>query len=411
MSIPAAPKENIRFTVSYTLYGNEQEARNKAQDICYEQTVEFPRDLTPHGFIEEVIVGRIEEFRPITERAGNKSAKGRPHGGRKSGEQEPEGRTARQPTEGCYRADISFAAQAAGAGLPQLLNVIFGNISLKQGIRVERVALPETILRNFCGPRFGRPGLRRLTGVTNRPLLCTALKPMGLSPAELAAQAAAFAMGGIDIIKDDHGLADQPFCPFEERVSRCTEAVRNANRKTGRSALYMPNITAPADQLLKRARFARKLGAGALLFMPGLAGVDGMRLLAADDSLDLPMVSHPAFWGSFTSCPSNGLSPFFLYGQLMRLAGADAVIFPHYGGRFPFSRDDCASIARGCAAPMGDIALSFPAPGGGITRERLHDMLSVYGREFVLLIGGELHRGGTDLAANCREVLNLLENR
>jgi ribulose-bisphosphate carboxylase large chain len=28
----------------------------------------------------------------------------------------------------------------------------------------------------------------------------------------------ACALGGIDIIKDDHGLSDQPFCRYEERV-------------------------------------------------------------------------------------------------------------------------------------------------------------------------------------------------
>jgi hypothetical protein len=37
----------------------------------------------------------------------------------------------------------------------------------------------------------------------------TALKPMGSTTAELAKMAYDFAKGGIDIIKDDHGLADQ----------------------------------------------------------------------------------------------------------------------------------------------------------------------------------------------------------
>jgi ribulose-bisphosphate carboxylase large chain len=385
MSTHPLPADSDRFTVSYTLSGDEREAMIKARDICYEQTVEFPEDLTPSGFIKDVIVGKIEEFGPPEAGPGTLGG----------GE--------------CYRADISFAAQTVGTELTQLLNVIFGNISLKAGIRVEKLRLPDGMLRHFRGPRFGQQGLRALTGVENRPLICTALKPMGLSPERLAEQAYAFAQGGIDIIKDDHGLADQPFCPFEERVSRCAQAVAEANRETGGSSLYMPNITAPADRLAARARLARDCGAGALLVMPGLTGADHMRLLADDDSLNLPLVSHPAFWGGFTSCPQNGLSPFFLYGQLMRLAGADAVVFPHYGGRFPFSREDCVSIAEGCAAVMGDLSSSLPVPGGGVTGERLRDMHNVYGREFMLLIGGELHRGGPDLAENCRVFVKMLE--
>ena len=41
---------------------------------------------------------------------------------------------------------------------------------------------------------------------------------MGLPAHALADLAYQFALGGIDIIKDDHGLADQSFAPFKERV-------------------------------------------------------------------------------------------------------------------------------------------------------------------------------------------------
>ena len=133
------------------------------------------------------------------------------------------------------------------------------------------------------GPRFGQAGLRALLGVPDRPLLCTAIKPMGLGPEALAELAYRLALGGIDLIKDDHGLADQPFCPFDERVPRCAAAVARANRETGRRVLYVPNVTAPALAISRRARLARDAGAGGLLFCPGLAGLDAMRALADDD--------------------------------------------------------------------------------------------------------------------------------
>jgi len=43
---------------------------------------------------------------------------------------------------------------------------------------------------------------------------------------------------GVDLIKDDHSLADQTSAPFAERVERCQEAVVRANDETGGNALY-----------------------------------------------------------------------------------------------------------------------------------------------------------------------------
>ena len=114
----------------------------------------------------------------------------------------------------------------------------------------------------FAALHFGRAGLRELTGAADRPLLSTALKPMGLAPADLAELAYRFALGGIDLIKDDHGLTNQTFCPFEERLARCTEAVAKANRETGGRSIYLPNVTAAPEEMRRRARLANQAGAG-----------------------------------------------------------------------------------------------------------------------------------------------------
>ena len=52
----------VRYSVSYLISGDEGTALSKTRDICYEQTVEFPEDLTPEGDIKYHIVGRIEDF-------------------------------------------------------------------------------------------------------------------------------------------------------------------------------------------------------------------------------------------------------------------------------------------------------------------------------------------------------------
>lgn len=359
-----------RFSVLYRLLGDERQARAKAESICIEQTVEFPTELIPADDIRGQIFGQIESFRPIDQ----------------------------AHAEAC----ISYAVEITGFTLPQLINVIFGNISLQPGIRVERIDLSDSLLAKFKGPRFGRAGWRRLLDIPKRPLLCTALKPMGFSPKQLADLAYQFARGGIDIIKDDHGLADQPFSTFQERAQYCTEAVLRANRETGFNCIYMPSINAPADQLVEYALFAKQTGTGALLMMPGLSGLDSMRQLAEDDRIALPIMSHPAFQGSFVTSPDQGISHFALFGQLARLAGADATIFPNFGGRFSFSREECKRIAEGAAATMGHLRPIFPTPGGGMNLDRLEEMSDLFGRDVIFLIGGGLYRQGSDLAQNSR---------
>jgi ribulose-bisphosphate carboxylase large chain len=366
-----------RIQVWYKLTGSQYDANVKAQVICLEQTVEFPAELVPPGFIRDQILGRIESFSEIDDNH--------------------------------FLVQISYAVETSGFELPQLFNLFFGNSSIKPGIRLERFELPDGLVQCFKGPRFGRAGLRERLKVPRRPLLSTALKPMGLSAAQLADYAYRFALGGIDIIKDDHGLANQPFAPFQDRVESCVAAVERANRETGRKSIYVPNITAPVDRIRDQALFAKRAGAGGLMISPGLTGFDTMRWLAEDDEIGLPIISHPAFQGSFVVESSIGISHYALFGQFSRLAGADAVIFPNYGGRFSFSREECGQITTGTTVAMGPLKPIFPAPGGGMSLDRVPDMLEVYGNDVIFLIGGGLHQQGPDLVENCRCFQRMVE--
>ncbi len=369
-----------RFRVTYHLRGSNVQARSVAHELCIEQTVEFPEDLIHQPWIRDHVFGRIESLQPVAD--------------------EPE------PT---WAAVLSYAVETAGQELTQLLNVIYGNFSLKPGVRVQHLDLSPQIVKPYVGPRFGVAGLRQLLRVPQRPVLATAIKPMGLGGIDLAAMAGQLALGGMDIIKDDHGLADQSFGHYAERVARCAEAVQQACAKTGEVCLYAPNVAARFDQVLQRAHFAKQCGAGALLVAPGLVGWDTMRALAEDDTLGLPIFAHPALTGAFVAERSHGLAHGVVFGQLARLAGADVSIFPHVGGRFAFSARDCSEIAEHCAARFHHLAPILPAPAGGMSVNRSAEMRAFYGNDVVLLVGGDLHRNGGDLVANGRHFRALVE--
>ena len=375
--------DSARFVVAYDVVAaDEKSAREKILAICLEQTVELPAELVPEGtWIREHVVGRLER---LERNAG---------------------------LNGSWRCEVSYHADTVGGEITQLMNVVFGNTSMKEGVMVADLKMPPRVLSEFPGPKFGVEGLRRLVGVPSGPMLMTALKPMGSSVAELAKMAYAFAKGGIDIIKDDHGLADQPWAPYDERVKACAAAVARANAETGRRCVYAPCVCAPAHLVLARARAARDAGAGAVLMIPGITGLDTMRDLAADETFGLPIICHPALLGAMLGGGSKkrvgGFSHEVLLGVLPRLAGADATIFPSFGGRFGFSLEECKSLQRGASREMGSFPAIFPSPGGGVTLERVAAMREAYGEDLMLLIGGSLMGHSPDLAANSKHFMKV----
>ena len=378
------------FRVTYAVSSpDEAGARAIVDALCLEQTVELPLALVPPGtWINEHVVAKCESLRR-----------------RAIQPKHPEAGDVR------WEAVVRYSDDTAGGELPQLLNVIFGNTSIKENVMVLDVALSPTLTNKFLGPRFGTAGLREILGVPKGPMLMTALKPMGSSVSKLAEMAYLFAKGGIDVIKDDHGLANQRYAPYEERVRACCAAVRRANAETGRKCVYAPCLNAPAHLVVSRAKFAKAAGAGAVLMIPGITGLDSARALAEDPEFNLPIICHPAILGAMLGGGSKeecrGFSHKALLGILPRLAGCDATIFPSFGGRFGFSVDECKEILAGCRAPMGSMPSILPCPGGGMTLERVDAMRREYGDDVCFLIGGSLIGHSPDLVANAKHFMKI----
>src|SRR5262249_11636744 len=144
---------------------------------------------------------------------------------------------------GLFAVRIALAPATVGDDPGQLVNMLFGNTSLQDDVTLADAEFPGELVRDWDGPRHGLAGLRERAGAGGLARPCTALKPQGLAPEQLAALAARFARGGIDYIKDDHGLADQAYSPFAARVAAVTAALDQVARETGHRARYVPSIT------------------------------------------------------------------------------------------------------------------------------------------------------------------------
>ncbi len=353
----------IQATYGLTLSSGESpEARAKA--IAFEQTVELPPERVSHELVSGV-VGQVERL---------------------------------EPGEGDrWLATISYSSTLAGGNFSQLMNLLYGNISLLSGVRLLEVEWPDDLLARFAGPRFGLEGLRGLCGVeARRPLICAVSKPLGLSPRQLAELVGLLARAGVDIIKDDHSLADQPTAPFRERVAVCQKAVEEVNRSGGTSAVYFPSLGGRPRELLDNVGYLQETGCRGAVVIPFYMGLDTMAGLAADS--DLVLLAHPSGSGVFFD-PEHGVAPEVYLGQVLRIAGCDAVIYPHAGGRFRMDEAAASAIRSNLLGELGTLRPAAPAPGGSIETAALVEWLDLYGPDSVFVVGSSVARAEDPKAA------------
>ncbi|QBY01634.1 ribulose 1,5-bisphosphate carboxylase [Rhodophyticola sp. CCM32] len=367
-----------RFIVTYRIRADDAaDAAGRAEAIALEDTVEIPRDVVPKGYVEDTILGKVLD---VVE------------GG-----------------DGVWIARIGYHIDAVGRELPQLLNVVLGNASILRGVKAINLTPNADLRQRFSGARFGAAGLRGLIGRETGGFVCPVIKPQGSSSETLARLCYLTAVAGADIIKEDHGLANQDAAPFRERVKLCAAAVLQANSEraqTGETsrALYFANIGGHGDHVRDLAYYAKDAGADGVLLIPGLFGFDAMNRLAQDPEFGLPIMAHPSHLGPYVLSPDNGYGHGMLFGQLMRLAGADISVFPNYGGRFGFSREECQEIVEHCRETDGLGPIILPSPGGGMSIDRLGDMVDNYGHDCVYLLGGSLLRYGDDIGEAIRDM-------
>lgn len=352
-----------RFTVTYRVRATAADIDARAQAIAVEQSVEMPLSAIDDAAVLSDIVGRVEGIEDI----GN----------------------------GTFAVQIGLATATVGDDAGQLLNMAFGNTSLHDDVVLQDLAIPGSLAEAFRGPQHGIAGLRSRLRLPQRALTGSALKPQGLPPERLAALAEQLACGGLDFIKDDHGLADQHYARFAERVSACATGVARGARATGHPTRYVPSLTGNLDQLRAQAALARNEGLDCAMLAPMICGFPAMQALVAEFP-DLAFFAHPSLGGAAR------IAPDLLIGKLFRLIGADAVIFPSFGGRFGYSRDTCRHLADNARRQDDAMKPALPVPAGGITLDRTVEMLDFYGPDTMLLIGGNLLMARGSLTAQTR---------
>lgn len=266
---------------------------------------------------------------------------------------------------------LAFPIANIGANLPTLASTVSGNLydlGEVTGLRLNTVAVPQAYRARFEKPTAGIAGTRAATGVKDRPLFGTIIKPnVGMRPGEIADLVELLCLAGVDFIKDDEVCANPDHAPIAERVPAVMAKVRAHQDKTGKHVMVAFNITDETDAMRRHADLVANEGGSCVMVSLNWCGLSSVQTLRRATSLAVH--GHRNGYGAFARHPALGMG-FDAYQMLYRLAGIDHMHVHGIGGKFSDATEEVEDAARRCLTPLAadstDISdLVMPAFSSG----------------------------------------------
>jgi ribulose-bisphosphate carboxylase large chain len=297
-------------------------------------------------------------------------------------------------------AKIAYPVELFEYGnMPNILSSVAGNIfglRTLRNLRLVDIILPSELIRSFKGPKFGVEGIRRLLKVYDRPLVGTIIKPkLGLRTEDHARVAYEAWVGGCDIVKDDENLSSQSFNKFEERVSKTLESRDKAEGETGERKVYMANITAETNEMLRRAEYVLSNGGEYVMVDILTCGFAALQTLREKD-FNLVIHGHRAGHAAFTKNPKHGIS-MRVIAKIARIIGVDQLHVGTVVGKMYETRDEVKENIEALKMDMAGLKPCLPVASGGLHPGLVPALIEFFGKDFVIQAGGGIHghREGT----------------
>jgi 3-oxoisoapionate-4-phosphate decarboxylase len=298
-------------------------------------------------------------------------------------------------------ADIEFPLDAVGTDLAALMTIAIGGphaIKGPTGMRVIDMELPDAFRGAYPGPRFGVAGSRKLTGVYDRPIIGTIVKPaLGLRPHETAKLVREVVEAGADFVKDDEKLMSPAYSPLAERVQAIMPIILDHEQKTGKKCMYAFGISATdPDEMMRNHDLVLKAGGNCAVVNINSIGFGAMAFLRKRSGLVLH--AHRNGWDMLTRHPGLGID-FKVYQQFWRLLGVDQ--FQINGIRVKYWEPDDSFVAsfKAISTPLFEASdCPLPVAGSGQWGGQAADTYNRTGKsiDLMYLCGGGIvsHPGG-----------------
>jgi ribulose-bisphosphate carboxylase large chain len=254
-----------------------------------------------------------------------------------------------------HRAEItiSWPLENVGYNLPTIVSTLCGNLfelAEFSGLKLMDVEFPPSFGQYFSGPTLGIAGTRQLTGVRDRPIIGTIIKPsVGMSPEQTAALVRQLVEAGIDFIKDDELMADPPHSRFDRRVEAVMRVINEHADRTGKKVMYAFNISDEIDAMQRHYDKVHAAGGTACMMSLNSVGLAGVKKMC--DRGELAVHGHRNGWGMLNRAPWLGIE-FEAYQKLWRLAGVDQIHVNGIANQFWEDDDSVVRSIQACLTPM-----------------------------------------------------------
>lgn len=293
------------------------------------------------------------------------------------------------PEQMSYFIQIAFPSANFNGDIPMLITTLLGNdASTSSQAKLVDLQFSHDYLSNTVGPTFGISGIRKLTGVTDRPLLLSMIKPCtGITPKAGANIFYKAAIGGVDIIKDDELLGNTDFSPIYDRVTEYRKAAQRAYEDSGNLCHYAVNVT--GKSLVDNISAAMDAGAEMIMVNFAAAGLQALQIAA--EHCKVPILGHYAGSGMYFEGQLNGISSPLICGKLPRMAGADMVVINTPYGGYPLRYSRYMMTVHHLTTSLGNVLPTFPVVGGGVHPGMSERYISELGTDIVLASGGAIH--------------------
>jgi 2,3-diketo-5-methylthiopentyl-1-phosphate enolase len=301
-----------------------------------------------------------------------------------------------------YLIQIAYPIINIPPDFPILITTLLGNdASTSAQVKLLDIEFTKQFVEQFNGPNFGIDGIRKITGVYNRPLLLNMIKPcLGLKPEEGARIFYETALGGVDMIKDDELLGSPSYSLASQRVKEFKKASEAAYEKSGKKVLYLVNVTDSSYNIMNTINNVIEAGAEAIMVNFAAVGYNTLHQIAK--TVHVPILAHCAGAGMFYEGINSGMSSPLSVGKLTRLAGADIVMINTPYGGYPMQHQKYIQITQQLALPYYHIKRAMPSIGGGVHPGMVGTYMKELGTDIVLAAGGAVqgHPMGSASGAN-----------
>jgi len=319
---------------------------------------------------------------------------------------------------------IAYSSELFEKGnIPQILSSIAGNIfgmKAVKNLRLIDVRFPPEILDSMPGPYFGIQGVRDVFKVKDRPLVGTIVKPkVGLDEKEFAEVVYNALSGGCDFVKDDENLTNMSFNEFKKRVKLSLEMAKRAEEETGEKKAYLPNITAPYKEMLKRAEYVKNLDGKYIMIDVVTAGFSALQSIR-EENFGMIIHAHRAMYAAFARNKKHGIST-LAFSKLVRLAGADQLHIGTVVGKMEGEKREILAIQEEMKSNEFEgnemffpqewrkIKPLFPVASGGLHPFLIPELYLLFGKDIIMMFGGGVHGHPKGSTAGARTVRMILD--